>query len=317
MIRTPDQRVRVFVSSTLQELASERAAARDAIAQLRLTPVMFELGARPHPPQDLYRSYLEQSHVFVGVYWQSYGWVAPGAAVSGIEDEYDLAGDRPRLIYVKESAAERDPELDRLLDRIRHDGKVSYKPFDTAETLAGLLLDDLALLVSEQFQASDDSGRLSSGTLTFLFADLERSTQLLEELGEAYSELIRSYHGLVEEAVADGGDVSRIGRATVSSVSSPMQWPPSRPPLRFSDRSSGGRGRAGSMFERESGFTPARRRSCPRVTSESMCTGLPGSGRRPRADRSSCPLRRPPSSATRRTVWAGACGPWATSTFGG
>jgi hypothetical protein len=24
------------------------------------------------------RSYLAQSQVFVGIYWQSYGWVAPG-----------------------------------------------------------------------------------------------------------------------------------------------------------------------------------------------------------------------------------------------
>jgi Domain of unknown function (DUF4062) len=48
-IRTPDQRVRVFVSSTLDELAPERAAAREAITQLRLTPVLFESGARPTP----------------------------------------------------------------------------------------------------------------------------------------------------------------------------------------------------------------------------------------------------------------------------
>ena len=43
-IRTPDQRLRVFVSSTLQELAAERAASREAIQRLRLTPVMFETG---------------------------------------------------------------------------------------------------------------------------------------------------------------------------------------------------------------------------------------------------------------------------------
>ncbi len=47
VIRTPDQRVRVFVSSTLDELAPERQAAREAITQLRLTPVLFESGARP------------------------------------------------------------------------------------------------------------------------------------------------------------------------------------------------------------------------------------------------------------------------------
>src|SRR3990172_8971200 len=77
VILTPDQRLRVFVSSTLQEMAAERAAAKEAISRLRLTPVMFELGARPHPPRELYRAYLEQSHIFIGIYWQRYGWVAP------------------------------------------------------------------------------------------------------------------------------------------------------------------------------------------------------------------------------------------------
>ena len=40
----------MFVSSTLQELVEERLGAREAITALRLSPVMFELGARPHPP---------------------------------------------------------------------------------------------------------------------------------------------------------------------------------------------------------------------------------------------------------------------------
>jgi Domain of unknown function (DUF4062) len=82
-IRTPDQRLRVFVSSTLQELAAERAVCKEAIERLRLTPVMFELGARAHPPRDLYRAYLAQSDVFIGLYWQRYGWIAPTETVSG------------------------------------------------------------------------------------------------------------------------------------------------------------------------------------------------------------------------------------------
>ena len=90
-IRTPDQRLRVFVSSTLGELAAERRAVSRAITALRLTPVLFELGARPHPPQELYRAYLEQSDVFIGLYWQRYGWIGPGMRVSGLEDEFDLA----------------------------------------------------------------------------------------------------------------------------------------------------------------------------------------------------------------------------------
>ena len=66
MILTPDQRVRVFISSTLEELAAERAAARRAIRRLHLVPVWYESGARPHPPRSMYQAYLEQSQVFVG-----------------------------------------------------------------------------------------------------------------------------------------------------------------------------------------------------------------------------------------------------------
>src|ERR671926_706739 len=105
VIRTPDQRVRVFVSSTLGELRAERDAVRAAVESLRLVPVMFELGARPHPPRELYRAYLQQSDVFVGLYWEKYGWVAPGETVSGLEDEYNLAPPTmPRLIYIKDTA---------------------------------------------------------------------------------------------------------------------------------------------------------------------------------------------------------------------
>ena len=154
VILTPDQRLRVFVSSTLQELAEERAAARDTIARLRLSPVMFELGARPHPPRDLYRSYLEQSHIFVGIYWQSYGWVAPDMAISGLEDEYRLSGNRPKLMYVKSPAPDREPRLKEMLGRIKADDTVSYKPFSTAAELGQLIADDLALLLTERFQAS-------------------------------------------------------------------------------------------------------------------------------------------------------------------
>jgi hypothetical protein len=72
----------VFVSSTLGELADERRAVSRAIEALRLTPVMFELGARPYPPREVYQQYLAQSDVFIGLYWQRYGQPAPGMQVS-------------------------------------------------------------------------------------------------------------------------------------------------------------------------------------------------------------------------------------------
>ena len=154
VIRTPDQRLRVFVSSTRGELRAERDAVRSAIERLRLAPVMFELGARPHPPRALYRAYLEQSHVFIGVYWESYGWVAPEMAMSGIEDEYELAAGLPCLVYVKDPAPQREPRLGEFLERVRAEDRVSYKLFRTPAELAELVTDDLALLLTEHFEAA-------------------------------------------------------------------------------------------------------------------------------------------------------------------
>ncbi|RZS68158.1 putative ATPase [Agromyces ramosus] len=150
-IRTPDQRLRVFVSSTLRELGSERRAVRAAIEQLNLAPVMFELGARPHPPRDLYRAYLAQSDIFVGLYGERYGWVAPGEDISGLEDEYRLARPgMPMLVYVKDGG-EREPRLAELLERIRGDDRASYAYYADPEQLAELVRGDLATLLAERF----------------------------------------------------------------------------------------------------------------------------------------------------------------------
>src|SRR6266566_1172579 len=157
LIRTPDQRVRVFVSSTLDELVPERAAAREAITQLRLTPVLFESGARPYPPRELYRAYLGQSDIFIGLYWQRYGWVAPTMQVSGLEDEYQLSTGKPKLIYMKTPAPEREPRLQALLDRIRAEEIASYQKFATPEELRERIANDLAQLLTERFTPTPET----------------------------------------------------------------------------------------------------------------------------------------------------------------
>src|SRR4051812_47588677 len=90
-ILTADQRIRLFVSSTIPDLKPERAAARSAIEDLKLHPVLFEPAARPYSAQDVYRALLAQSHICIGIFGTSYGYVAPDMSVSGIEDEYNLS----------------------------------------------------------------------------------------------------------------------------------------------------------------------------------------------------------------------------------
>ncbi|TMA23558.1 MAG: DUF4062 domain-containing protein [Deltaproteobacteria bacterium] len=156
-ISTPDRRLRVFVSSTLVELAEERAAVARAISALRLTPVLFELGARPHPPRELYRAYLAQSDIFIGLYWQRYGWIGPGMDISGLEDEFRLSRSLPRLLYVKSPAPVREVRLTAMIDQLQAEGTASYRSFRTPRELGRLVRDDLALLLSERF-ASRDGG---------------------------------------------------------------------------------------------------------------------------------------------------------------
>ena len=224
-MRTPDQRLRVFVSSTLSELGPEREAVSTAIRTLRLSPVMFEAGARPHPPGEVYRSYLAQSDVFVGIYWQSYGWVAPGETISGIEEEYLLSASLPGLIYVKEPAPQRDPRLAALLERIIADGRVSFRTFESPGELAEALLDDLAWLVTDRFHAGSGPAELPSGTLTFLFADLEGSTQLVRQLGDRYPPLLHTYHHILTTSTTThrGQVVTREGDGIVAVFAHAVQ----------------------------------------------------------------------------------------------
>lgn len=155
LIKTPDHRLRVFISSTIQELSEERKAIRLVLEQMMLTPVFFESGARPHPPRDLYHSYLEQSDIFVGIYWKSYGWIAPDMEVSGIEDEWQLSERLPKLIYIKQSDI-RDPRLDLMLNKIRNSNTTSYQNFINPEELHRLVANDLAILLSERFQSIEE-----------------------------------------------------------------------------------------------------------------------------------------------------------------
>src|SRR5262245_58316731 len=207
VILTPDQRVRVFISSTLGELAAERAAARRAIQRMHLVPVWYESGARPHPPRSMYRAYLRQSQVFVGIYWQRYGWVAPGMEISGLEDEYRLAAGKPMLLYLKRPAPDQEPRLKAMIDGIRAAGTASYRTFTTPRELERLMADDLAVLLSEHFAGAAAGAELPAGTVTFLLTDIEGSTRLWETVPEAMETALERHNRLLGDVIAGHGGV--------------------------------------------------------------------------------------------------------------
>ncbi len=159
---------------------------------------MFEAGARPHPPRELYQSYLAQSDVFIGIYWQRYGEVNAGMEVSGLEEEFLLSGTQglPRLLYVKTPAPDREPRLADLLARIGEEA--SYRRFSTPAELGRLVRDDLAALLSERFAASSaasaapfspGSRRLPAGT-TSLVGREQATKEVADLLGRPEVRLV-------------------------------------------------------------------------------------------------------------------------------
>ena len=146
-------RLRVFVSSTIQECATERKVARSAIKSVNHEPILFEdIGARDHPPRDLYEARLEVSHIFIGIYRESYGWIAPEMDISGVEDEYRIATRRgiDRLIYILRDPQCRDDRLQGFIGEIKNAG-LTYASYTDPNDLEERIRDDLTATVSQRF----------------------------------------------------------------------------------------------------------------------------------------------------------------------
>src|SRR3990167_7328862 len=201
-ILTPDQRVRVFVSSTLKELEKERKAVKKAIKDdLKLHPIMFESGASPHPPREKYRSWLEQSDIYIGIFWESYGWIAPDMKISGIEDEYMIAKQRnlQRLVYIKNTVKGRDKQLTELLKIIEEEGTICYKSFDTEKELVDLVKNDIALILSEKYVIAEATHtpkainyleRIASDISKFGFVERTEALSDIENAVKSYKQIL-------------------------------------------------------------------------------------------------------------------------------
>ena len=147
-------RLRVFVSSTIKECAAERAVIRDTIRSINHEPILFEeIGARPHPPRDVYKARLESSQIFIGIYRESYGWIdEPAMDISGVEDEFRLAATQgiDRLIYIYETPSSRDPKLQILIDEAQNAG-ITFALYTDPEQLKDRVRNDLTAVISNRF----------------------------------------------------------------------------------------------------------------------------------------------------------------------
>jgi len=97
------QRLRIFISSTTQDLQAERDAVEQAIASLRLEPVRSEkVGSQSISPREACLIMAQQCDVYLGILGRRYGYVLR-EGISATEFEFNTAREagRPILLYRK------------------------------------------------------------------------------------------------------------------------------------------------------------------------------------------------------------------------
>ena len=105
-------------------------------------------------PRDFYLRKLQDSHIVIGIYRKSYGWIdeAKEMTVSGLEDEFREAQrlEKDFLAYVLKSTPDRDARLEAMVGEMMDGPHVLYL-FDDGEDLEARFRDDLTALVTDRF----------------------------------------------------------------------------------------------------------------------------------------------------------------------
>ena len=129
-------------------------------------------GARAEAPRDFYLRKLQDSHIVIGIYRKSYGWIneAKEMTVSGLEDEFREAQrlEKDFLAYVLTSTPDRDARLEAMVGEMMDGPHVLYL-FDDGEDLEARFRDDLTALVTDRFtraQTPSPTVGTASATLT-------------------------------------------------------------------------------------------------------------------------------------------------------
>jgi len=163
--------LKVFVSSTSQDLQEYRTAAKDVILQLNMFPIMMEyFPAMDASAVDVCMHRVDEAQIYVGIFAHRYGYCPIGSEISITEIEYNRAKENriPRLCFIVDEKIPWNPEY--IEDE---PGKSKLRQFKARldTTLVRAVFDSpqtLALKISSALQ----------NTATLGLEHLEKSTEL-------------------------------------------------------------------------------------------------------------------------------------------
>jgi tetratricopeptide (TPR) repeat protein len=119
----PEERLRVFVSGTQDDLGPEREALAQALEGLGLEVIRAEAWRSSWAsPREVLREMVHVSDLYIGLYGRRYGYVLDPDGISATEFEFLEARQvgKPILVYVKglQEGERRDPQQEAFLERV-------------------------------------------------------------------------------------------------------------------------------------------------------------------------------------------------------
>lgn len=156
--------MKVFLSSTYNDLIEYRKAAHDALEQLGLHVIWMEaFGARPAESTQACFAEIEACELFVGIYAHRYGYIPAGAERSITEQEFDHAQKLGKPIFgfivhedhpwpPKFIEHDKKAKLDALLSKVK---KQPVEFFTTPDHLASGIASSVGHYLSEHKPAAE------------------------------------------------------------------------------------------------------------------------------------------------------------------
>ena len=99
-------KIKVFISSTMEDMQKEREAVKTALERLDfIEPIFAEsFPAQPHSPKKVCLDEVKNSHIYVGIFKDRYGWVPQvenpeRLSVTAIEYHEAVRNNIPTLIF--------------------------------------------------------------------------------------------------------------------------------------------------------------------------------------------------------------------------
>ena len=158
-------KLRIFISSTMQDLQSERKAVTDAINKNRFWQSVNaeSFVARSESPREVCLEEIRKSHIYIGIFKNCYGYIPKnnnpeGYSVTALE-YYEARNNKlPIFIFVYKNAKNREEKLKEFLKEITDfDTGHWRKEYYTIKELIKYVIDAINSEITKEYVENNNS----------------------------------------------------------------------------------------------------------------------------------------------------------------